>query len=264
MSKLKELVRSAQFFTRPPAVVSNKTSANMRGYFICATQRSGSNFLCDMIAETGQLGIPREYFNGTARRVIDNDPSYPLDATSQVHRILTTGATPNGIYAAKVFPTHFRQAATAVDIGRSLPHLHFVFLRRRDLLGQAISLVIAKQTGKWRAFMKRARPAVYDPKAISRAIDDLVKDTAAWLAFFARHNVEQVEIVYEDMRTDPPAALNAIARHLGLGPVEPGPSAIDRPVRPAEAREWRQRYVADMGDPLVQRSTFESLFTSFQ
>lgn len=250
MSKLNELLRAAKRSIRPPAIVASEATASLRGYLICATQRSGSNFLCDMIAETGQLGIPREYFNGAARRTIDNDLSYPLDTQGQVRRILTAGATPNGIYAAKVFPKQYRRAASEVDIAQSLPRLHFVFLRRRDILGQAISLVIATQTGRWRASQDRTQPATYDARAISSAIDELVADTAAWLNFFARHNIEQIEIVYEDMRADPSAALSGIARHLGVGSVRPGPSAIDRAWRSPEAQEWRQRYAADMGGVL--------------
>jgi LPS sulfotransferase NodH len=75
----------------------------IRGYTICTTPRTGSNFLCELLSSTGVLGRPREYFNGAGRRLHD-DPTYPDDPAGQFRRILTMGATPNGVYGLKVFP----------------------------------------------------------------------------------------------------------------------------------------------------------------
>lgn len=50
-----------------------------RGFAICTAPRSGSNFLSQLVASTGQLGRPREYFNGPG-------------AISTIRTILTTGA----------------------------------------------------------------------------------------------------------------------------------------------------------------------------
>ncbi len=65
--------------------------------------RSGSNYFCELLSSTGILGHPREYFNGAVRRQRD-DPTYPDDPLEQIGRILTMGATPNGVYALKLFP----------------------------------------------------------------------------------------------------------------------------------------------------------------
>ncbi|WP_204276604.1 Stf0 family sulfotransferase, partial [Klebsiella aerogenes] len=72
----------------------------------CGAPRTGSNYFCELLSSTGVLGRPREYFNGAARRVHD-DPDYPDDPHAQVARILTMGATPNGIYGLKLFPGLF-------------------------------------------------------------------------------------------------------------------------------------------------------------
>ena len=57
---------------------ANTAEAAVRGYAICTAPRSGSNFLCQLLAGTGLLGRPLEYFNGPGRRYFD-DPSYPDD-----------------------------------------------------------------------------------------------------------------------------------------------------------------------------------------
>ena len=82
---------------------------------ICTTPRSGSNYLSQILESTGVLGRPREYFNGPARRVLD-DPSYPDDVEAQIERILTDGATANGVYALKLFPDQFRRASARVRV----------------------------------------------------------------------------------------------------------------------------------------------------
>ncbi|TPL71848.1 hypothetical protein FJ941_28635 [Mesorhizobium sp. B2-3-13] len=56
----------------------------MRGYSICTSPRSGSNFLCQHLSSTGVLGHPLEYFNGRGRRFLMIQPS--LNASSAKSR----------------------------------------------------------------------------------------------------------------------------------------------------------------------------------
>jgi LPS sulfotransferase NodH len=54
----------------------NLAQGPLKGYAICATPRSGSNFLSQLLESTGRLGRPLEYFNGPARREL-TWPDYP-------------------------------------------------------------------------------------------------------------------------------------------------------------------------------------------
>ena len=36
-----------------------------RSYLVCATQRSGSTLLCELLKDTGVAGRPEEYFEAT-------------------------------------------------------------------------------------------------------------------------------------------------------------------------------------------------------
>ena len=107
-----------------------------RGYVICSEHRSGSTFLCQLAASTGRLGIPDEYFRHTEFSVaVDRDPTL-------LGGILARATTANGVYGLKVFSQQF-DATMRARWTQSLPGLRFVHLERRDLLGQAISLVKA-------------------------------------------------------------------------------------------------------------------------
>jgi LPS sulfotransferase NodH len=124
--------------------------ARPRGYLLCATPRSGSNYLCELLASTGRLGTPREYFNATGRRAYD-DPAYPEDPREELARVLTTGSTTNGVYGVKVHPFQLAPLLDRVDPFAELPRLRAVRIRRLDRLGQALSWARAQQTGQFRA-----------------------------------------------------------------------------------------------------------------
>jgi hypothetical protein len=132
-----------------------------RGYAICTSGRSGSNLLCQYLSSTGMLGNPLEYFNGSGRRLLGY-PEYPDDPSGQIDWILTTGATPNGIYGLKIFPAQAEVVEKSIRWTELLPDLKFVLFKRRDMLGQAISAVRALQTEQWRASMPARGPAMYD------------------------------------------------------------------------------------------------------
>src|ERR1700761_1294565 len=111
----------------------------MRGYAICAEPRSGSSLLGQILGSTGLLGRPREYFNAPSFRDSADFPDYPEDAESQLRVITTRGATPNGVYGLKVFSHQFEEVKS-LGWPERLPALSFIYLERRDLLGQALSL----------------------------------------------------------------------------------------------------------------------------
>ena len=96
------------------------------------TPRCGSNFLCQLLASTGVLGDPREYFNPTGRRHYDGDPGYPDDPRAQLGRVLTTGRTGNGVYGVKIHPFQLGELGD-VDPLAELPRLHVVRMQREDL-----------------------------------------------------------------------------------------------------------------------------------
>src|SRR3954452_14799076 len=92
-------------------------------YLVCATERSGSTLLCELLAGTGVAGRPeevfetleatgrvrqaREYFDGTDPEVLRLLP--PLQAPVAVRPwedrladALARGTTPNGVFGAKM------------------------------------------------------------------------------------------------------------------------------------------------------------------
>jgi LPS sulfotransferase NodH len=100
-------------------------------YLVCATQRSGSTLLCELLRETGVAGNPQEFFEARARTGVpphpgdflgalprtgagirdDPAPAYAPPYSSlqgigdyrlHLQRTFRDGTTPNGVFGAKL------------------------------------------------------------------------------------------------------------------------------------------------------------------
>jgi LPS sulfotransferase NodH len=220
-----------------------------RGYAICTSGRSGSNLLCQYLSSTGILGNPLEYFNGGARRLLGY-PEYPDDPSRQIGWILSEGATPNGIYGLKVFPAQAELVEKSIRWIELLPNLRFVLLKRRDILGQALSSVRALQTEQWRSSMPARGPAIYDGAQIYERLQNAARDYARWDIYFARKAIAPTIIVYEDLLVDPQSAVDQVAELFGLrGKARAASERVDLKIqRDATTEEWRSRFLAEYRD----------------
>jgi LPS sulfotransferase NodH len=222
---------------------------DLRGYAICTTGRTGSNWLCALLTSTGVLGRPREYFNAAARREFD-DPDYPLEPAAQFRRILEAGATANGIYGLKIFPHQHDTIAATYAWTELLPDLRFVWLQRRDLLGQAISLARASQSGQFRSTVAPRTPPRYDAGLIQECLATVVRHQARWALFFARTGIAPLPVLYEDIVADPQHVVGRVGALVGLGDAARiRPELVDfRKQRDAETEDWRARFIRENGD----------------
>jgi trehalose 2-sulfotransferase len=222
-------------------------------YLVCATQRSGSTLLCEALKETGVAGRPEEFFEarpGTGIPPVPLDylegigdpyvtglladapapPAPPYSALDGVRweehlaRSLRDGTTPNGVFGAKVMWNQLADIG-ALAGGDAEPHAllrrlldptHWVWVRRRDVLRQAVSLWRALQTQTWREAGAPQPTAVYSRAAIAHLTALLADQDAAWGAFFAAHGLRPLELVYEDYARDLPGAVAAVLAHLGV------------------------------------------------
>jgi trehalose 2-sulfotransferase len=214
-----------------------------KGYVICGDHRSGSTYLCQLLASTGVLGRPREFFSDPFLALeIERDPA-------ALERLLAKASTPNGIYGLKVFTQQF-DVTMKSGWPKRLPNLRFVHLQRRDLLGQAMSFVRSIQTDQFRSSEEARGEKLYDPVAIAGHVARLADNEARWRRYFARNGLEPLWLTYEDLAADPAAAVAAVAAQVGCGePAVADLAGVTVSVQRDEAsEEWRRRFVAECGD----------------
>lgn len=200
-----------------------------RTIVICTQQRSGSTLLGEAIYFAGGLGCPLEYFHkgfrpGFARRWSTDD------ICSYVAAVYRHRTDPSGVFSVKLFwqdvlplvrelapdkaatwpeagATHVADAAyrQVLDVIAPLfPQPTFIFLRREDELRQAISLVVATQTKRWRqmfnpANVKKAITPTFDFEHIVQSLANIQNANAHWRNFFRANALKPKEIRYEDL-----------------------------------------------------------------
>lgn len=220
-----------------------------RGYMICATPRSGSNYLSQLLASTGVLGTPREYFNAPGRRHYD-DPTYPDDPHEQLRQIMTTGRTPNGIYAVKAHPFQLAALGGRVDPLTELPDLRFVLLQRRDLIAQAISWSRAQQTKQHRTTDLQQQECRYHQAHIRKSLSFLLTHRARWKKLLRKIKAKPQLIEYEDLLCNPQQAAERVARLVEIDDqprINTGLVTVTIQ-RDAINDEWRSRFLAETGE----------------
>lgn len=158
------------------------------------------------------------------------------------------GATSNGVYGLKMFTEHFDVTRQTRWCSR-LPNLRYVRLERRDILGQAISLSIARQTGSYASWITERMEPVYDRKHVQSCLDFIVTGKARWRLFFAQNAISPLELVYQVVVTNPQRAIDAIGQLVSVSDAVINYEAVDTsPQRGARNELWRDRFIAATAD----------------
>ena len=244
-----------------------------RSYVICTTPRSGSTLLCALIDATGKAGHPDSHFHdpsldrwlqeyglGGERFASREDALRAVFACARERGAGDTGIF--GLRMQRASFAHFIEQAERLYPGRSCdverieaafgPTL-FVHLRRDDKLAQAVSRVMAEQTGLWHrkadgSELERLAPARaprYDRAAIARHMAELTTLDAEWERWFAREGLAPLRVRYDALADAPQATLAHFMDALGL---DPGPARRVQPptarLAGPENREWIARFIA--------------------
>jgi LPS sulfotransferase NodH len=226
-----------------------------RSIVLATDERTGSEWLCQLLGATGRLGRPSEYLNGPwMRRFL---PDYPEDVRAQIAVAWRVGTTANRCFSLKLHPWHVGRLLQGGTLSNTCPAPFFVRLSRRDLLAQAISLCKARQTGSFHSHVIAKRDAVFDADEIERLLGELALNRANWDMYFARTGIRPLSLSYEELCGDPLGVTRRIAMLVGER-VSRRDLAKVQPLRPqadAVSADWRARYIRERGsldrfDPL--------------
>lgn len=244
-------------------------------YIICGTPRSGSTLLCGLLAATGVAGIPDSFFMRNLDPAWVREWGLPVRgdlgeveyAAAYLEAAIRAGMGGTGLFGLRLMREYLGDLSAMIDkvhpglrsdrarLQAAFGDVLYIHLSRDDKAAQAVSLVKAEQTGLWHVApdgseLERLAPPrepAYDFKRIARAVAELERYDAAWLAWFAEQGIEPLRIGYEGLSANPAGALARICHALGVAAPTP-----DR-VRPGVARlsdavsaEWLRRYRHDL------------------
>lgn len=222
-----------------------------RSILICSHPRSGSTLLGEAIRFAGGLGCPLEYLHRGFRPTIAERWSAP-DLGSFVAALHRHRTEPNGVLSIKLFwqdveevahecspdrfpPPGTRHPETMHErdyrdllalLGDILPNPEFVHLERQDRVRQAVSAMVAAQTGLWRSIPGVGRQtavgvAEYDYDRILDMIAFADHSHDHWRGFFAANGVEPYRLTYEELADDFERVVTGLLAALGSAPVPP-------------------------------------------
>jgi LPS sulfotransferase NodH len=258
-----------------------------RSVLVCTMRRCGSSLLGEALLAAG-LGCPLEYFHvewrpqfearwhaaelrdyvaALYRHRTDSDGTLGVklfwpDVLQTLQRWDPAGADRAARLAAGVPGEGARVHGEVAELLRALfPNPTVVFLWRQDLLRQAVSDLVAHQSGRWRGLPGDAAdpswtPA-YDRAAIDGRLSQFGRELHAWRDCLDHLRLPVVEVVYEELAGDYRGTVRRVLRAL-LG------EGYDREVPPPRLRRQADaanerlllRYLRDRhGEPVAAATT---------
>ncbi len=260
---------------RSAATQIRMRTLHFRSYVICTSPRSGSTLLCGLLAETGMAGRPDSHFHepsldrwlechGLSDRRFTSDEDARRAVFASIRDKGDGGTGVFGLRLQQGSRDYFLEQVDRLYPGRSNdverieaafgPTL-FIYLKRTDRLAQAVSRVMAEQTGLWHrnadgSELERLAPPrepSYERKSIERHMTALAAMDADWERWFAREHPAPLRVDYEDLARAPQATLARLLEALGLDPIHA--SRVQPPTAKlagAESGEWIERFTREM------------------
>lgn len=218
---------------------------NPRLYLIASTPRCGSHYLGHLLLQTGSLGSPLEYFNSPHLRKWQEQFGTPNFASTMA-ALYRRRTSPSGWFGVKAHWDQFEPIAQHESLRSFLNIETYIEIIRRDRIAQAISLAIAQQTQAFISFHRAQGEPHYDFTTIRRMVEALDRHVGLWRSFFATAGITPLTVDYEDLTSNPEAAIERIMAHFGVTRVNAGPRwQPERQTSDLNAR-WQERYLADL------------------
>lgn len=190
------------------------------------------------------LGRPSEWLRADGGPANSDFLQYTQDLEQQIAHVLRDGSTANGVYALKMFPEHF-DATASCRWAERLPGLSFVYLTREDILAQAISLAIARQTQSYASWQPEAVEPIYDAAHIRRCLNFIATGEARWRTFFALNGIAPIAVTYTDLIQNPRKCIDEVATAMDekveLPELKKIPTRIQRTER---NKNWKTRFLS--------------------
>lgn len=226
-------------------------------YIIAMTPRSGSSYLADVMTSTRLLGTPEEYLNlDFLPEILKAVPS--LSPDEYLPNILKHAATPNGVSGIKASWGQFRDFKDALNTRTDLLDFRYIYLIRRSLPLQAISLYRATETGVFHTNVTHGEQSLsklaglqYDGNRIAHWHQHIVYEERGWLEYFVENRLTPLTITYEDIEEDIGLVVQRIANFLQIDVPLPdldGKLSIFKKIGQRLNIEWATRFMLEQHD----------------
>ena len=167
-------------------------------YVICATPRTRSTVLCDLLVSSDVAGYPREYHEGH-ELLKDLDITNP--ATYQ--KYISVSTSPNGVCGIQMMATERRIVEKFIDF----KNVKCIWIRRENKIKQAISLLKAHKRNCFYETDKTRKNDDLNQIKITRdeiaySTFELTAQDMSWELYFQENKIIPLTIWYKDLETE--------------------------------------------------------------
>lgn len=228
-----------------------------RRYIIAMTPRSGSSYLCDVLTRSRRFGLPGEFLNqeflpNIMVRIPGRTPGEYFRNVARVRK------TSNGIYGLKASWFQFKNFVEILGNDECLSGYKFIYLTRRNLAAQAVSLYKATSSSVFHTNKKHDADAVskleslgYDFDEINRWYEHIERQEQGWQEYFRDNRINPCCISYEEIDADVQSVVMKIAVYLGVNPSKvttPSEPSVFAKVSDRRNLEWSCRYLLERSE----------------
>lgn len=246
----------------------------MKSYIICATPRTGSTLLCDLLTATKTCGAPDSFFMANADphwlkawgMPVEGDPTDPGYCVDMLKGAVKAGKGGTDVFGLRLMRSDLPALSSMIAavhsglksdterLAAAFGDVLYIHLRREDKLAQAVSLVKAEQTGLWHVapdgteVERLAPPAepVYDHARIAAKLANLEADDATWTDWFDAQQIRPLSIGYENLAAHPQKELTRICTRLSVPPPKSVKANLAK-MADAVSEDWIRRFREEAG-----------------
>lgn len=189
-----------------------RDSAHGHKYVIVAfTNRSGSNYLAELMASSGQINLATELLN--AETIIRVSRKQGLKTFRDYFLGSAVHGRVGGIFAFKAALDHFYILERAGMLDEILGNAFVIHIERSDKILQAISLDIAMQTERWASYQGPAtRVPRYAQERVAARLQEVTAKANDTTEFLAYRGTPNLSVSYELLTSCPQCVIEAISK----------------------------------------------------
>jgi trehalose 2-sulfotransferase len=233
-------------------------SARIQVTLLAFANRSGSNFLAELLRATGAFAGFKESLNDYS--VNHLAPLFGADTFAQyLTRLRAEEVQDKPFWGLKV---GWQQLALLLRT-QAIPNLldaSIVMIERQDVIAQAVSYFIAERTGAWTAdHGSKADLALdYEAGAIYDAMIGALDAYDMFRRLFRLFELPYSHIYYEDLIADPACAIATLTRSLTGRAMTPDGEPSIRRQNSARSQAFAQRFRTELTGLVARVNPMES------
>ncbi len=221
-----ECTRLGSYFYDCSSAYGSTDYAGLTKYILATTSRVGGHFIGQILAALG-VGQPHEFFSNYHLQKYVTESTSGKDKTTLTEYWNSLFAEsykeqgPNGSFGVKVPFNFLLPFIKHGNFPFGFKKWKWIYLYRRDVVAQGLSLYIAEKASSWNSFegqerINNLRISDCDINKALNAVQIIINERLRWELFFSLFEIPRLDIAYEDMLEDVVREASNIRQSLGL------------------------------------------------